>query len=250
MTHQPVHRVLFSTGRAFTLIELLVVVSIIALLIAILLPTLQAARDTARLVSCASNQRQIGIGYVTYATDRDGLTPPITSTLSGDNKPRVRHAWHTYLAFLNTTSGPANIHGQGAIYIGADLDNTSLFYCPAQQDPAWTFETRGDLWDGAFQDNRRVNSGYQYFPAVDFRSPFAVQVNWRLSELTSDDMVLHDMTHRVSNLAHDDTWNRLFADGSVASIRSDEAYDFIQGFGPIDSENVDYQVVRGFLERP
>ena len=55
--------------RAFTLIELLVVVSIIALLIAILLPALSNARDSGRTVSCASNMRQMQIANDVYATD-------------------------------------------------------------------------------------------------------------------------------------------------------------------------------------
>jgi prepilin-type N-terminal cleavage/methylation domain-containing protein/prepilin-type processing-associated H-X9-DG protein len=59
------------TRRAFTLIELLVVISIIALLIALLLPALRGARDAARTVTCASNQRQIGVLLHTYAADHD-----------------------------------------------------------------------------------------------------------------------------------------------------------------------------------
>ena len=61
--------------RAFTLIELLVVIAIIALLVAILLPTLAAARDTARAALCLSNQRQIGVADVTYATDFSDYMP-------------------------------------------------------------------------------------------------------------------------------------------------------------------------------
>jgi prepilin-type N-terminal cleavage/methylation domain-containing protein/prepilin-type processing-associated H-X9-DG protein len=51
----------------FTLIELLVVISIIALLVAILLPALAASRDAARSLACLSNQRQIGVAFNTYA---------------------------------------------------------------------------------------------------------------------------------------------------------------------------------------
>ncbi|MEM8781953.1 MAG: DUF1559 domain-containing protein [Planctomycetota bacterium] len=60
---------------AFTLIELLVVISIIALLIGILLPALGAARETARLSQCASNQRQIAIALNAYATDERDKFP-------------------------------------------------------------------------------------------------------------------------------------------------------------------------------
>jgi len=61
--------------HGFTLIELLVVVSIIALLIAILLPSLQQAREAARRAVCLSNQRQISVGVMLYASDNDAAYP-------------------------------------------------------------------------------------------------------------------------------------------------------------------------------
>ena len=61
----------FSNGAAFTLIELLVVISIIALLIAILIPVLGRARELGQRTVCLSNLRQLTLAWVTYAEEHD-----------------------------------------------------------------------------------------------------------------------------------------------------------------------------------
>lgn len=68
---------------AFTLIELLVVISIIALLIAILLPALGAAREAGRASVCKSNERQIMIAMWAYAQDFKDTIPHSDGTFTG-----------------------------------------------------------------------------------------------------------------------------------------------------------------------
>ena len=65
--------------KPFTLIELLVVIAIIAILAAILLPTLASARERGRTTDCLNNEKQIMAAFALYCNDNDGWMVPTES---------------------------------------------------------------------------------------------------------------------------------------------------------------------------
>ena len=71
---------------AFTLIEMLVVIAIIAILVAILSPTISRAMENAKTTQCLSNIRQVGLALTNYAVDNRGYLPPVGSW-GGQNVP-------------------------------------------------------------------------------------------------------------------------------------------------------------------
>lgn len=100
--------------RAFTLIELLVVIAVIAILIGILLPSLGAARETARQTVCASNIRQLIVGASAYAAGERGYYS------SGPFENRVGMSW-----------GPMHERSWVANYIQAGIVVPGKFLCPS-----------------------------------------------------------------------------------------------------------------------
>ena len=110
----------------FTLIELLVVIAIIAVLISILLPTVRAAKRQAKIIQCASNQRQYAMGLIGWAAeDREGKYPP--NPASGFTDPR--YIWSYVYA-----NAPVNEPDEHA-YVGAFLSfvanrDASALWCP------------------------------------------------------------------------------------------------------------------------
>jgi prepilin-type N-terminal cleavage/methylation domain-containing protein len=109
------------SGQGFTLIEVLVVVAIIALLISILLPSLKAARDEAKKVTCGTNCHQIGVGLTSYVTANRGELPV---------RYRTASSFTTYFMRSGTAHGGAL--GLGLLANRRYVPEPLVFYCTGQ----------------------------------------------------------------------------------------------------------------------
>jgi prepilin-type N-terminal cleavage/methylation domain-containing protein len=98
----------------FTLIELLVVVAIIAVLVALLLPALTEARSQAMVVSCAAQEKQLGMAIIAYANVNNSFIPYHDGLVYNVWAPRYNNS-----PYFN------NFIRDGGI------SNMDLFYCPA-----------------------------------------------------------------------------------------------------------------------
>jgi prepilin-type N-terminal cleavage/methylation domain-containing protein/prepilin-type processing-associated H-X9-DG protein len=137
----------------FTLIELLVVISIIAVLIALLLPAVQAAREQARRTACSNNLKQIGIALATYC-NRNGTFPPGYQSIYDANFQReIGPGWgwaSMILPDLEQQPLFNTIRFETALpaptMATARLTNLKVFLCPSDNMPlSWT-ATDSESW--------------------------------------------------------------------------------------------------------
>jgi prepilin-type N-terminal cleavage/methylation domain-containing protein len=120
--------------QGFTLVELLVVISIIAILMAILMPVMHAAKEQGKNALCTNNLRQIGLGAGLFAEDNDFKVPRGSAGQS---------AW--YMQFMNYLSQKP---------INNDYRSVKIYKCPSYPDAdqtvcfvinGWQFSSEDDM---------------------------------------------------------------------------------------------------------
>lgn len=124
--------------RAFTLVELLVVIAIIGILIAMLLPAVQAAREAARRSQCANNLKQIGLALHNYLDSNRSFPPSFClrpgTTLSGNNGSWSIHG--RLLPFLEQASAYEHVRldlaWDAQLVSGVPMMRIPVYLCPSE----------------------------------------------------------------------------------------------------------------------
>ncbi len=179
-----------SANRAFSLVELLVVIVIIGILISLLLPAVQAARESARRMQCCNQLKQIGLALHNYTQSHDVFPPGcIVSTGTSPAWRPWQEAKSTGLSRKHGTSWllqilpyleQQNLYDQwdfSTNVVGnANVAQTdiSLFYCPTRRNgirpedrlhlPASAWTRGGNDYGGCIgSGNGWTNNSYRYF---------------------------------------------------------------------------------------
>lgn len=203
--------------RGFTLLELIIAVGIIGLLIALLLPAVERAREQAIQVKCASNLRTIGQAIWLYANENHG------------NYPRTRYVADAPLAFgTNATAtdpfqagGPLANDVTAAVFLLIRTQRVpgEMFVCPYDDENHWEPDRAPDLGNRSNFSDYKKNLGYSF--ANPYPSAAAARAGYALTtHLHGEFAVAADMNpgtggNQNSDNHEDRGQNVLYADGHV-----------------------------------
>ena len=145
--------------QAFTLVELLVVIAIIGILIAMLLPAVQAAREAARRMQCAGNFKQVGIALHNYHSALNHFPPGVTWDWSVSY---YGWSWSVYiLPYLEQDILEASINFDVTVYANTGsreiaAHSIDVYNCPSDPKAGTWCE-----WSGGFNQGPGVNDDFR-----------------------------------------------------------------------------------------
>ncbi len=166
--------------RGFTLIELLVVIGIIAVLMAILLPAVQSAREAARRSQCVNNLKQVGLAMHNYHESHAVLPPGkkgccwgtwLVYTLPYLEQQPLYNAWNS--CGINAAGAPSN-YDLDLRYFGVANQTVtsnflSVYLCPSDQTNAPITATTNGKTYACTSQNYAVNFGNTIVIQTDFQ---------------------------------------------------------------------------------